>query len=46
MSYHQAFDRLGNPIARPARTPLGHRIVQIAGLVVSIVLLCMLYGGR
>ena len=46
MTYRQAFDRLGNPIAQPRRAHLGHRITQIAGLVVSIVLLCMLYGGR
>jgi hypothetical protein len=46
MTYHQGFDRLGNPIARPARTPIGHRIVQVVGLVCSVVLLAMLYGVR
>jgi len=46
MTYRQAFDRLGNPVARPARAPLGHRIVQWAGLICTIVFALMLYGGK
>lgn len=44
MTYHQAFDRLGRPIARRSEVPLGHKIIQRVGLVVCIVLLGMLYG--
>lgn len=47
MTYRQAFDRLGNPVARPSRAPIAHRMIQGASLVASIVLLALLYGvGR
>lgn len=46
MSYHHHFDRLGNPVYRPSRTPTLHRVVQVAALVASLVLLAMLYGAR
>lgn len=46
MTYRQAFDRLGNPVARPSSMPIGHRIVQWASLIVSIVLLALLYRGQ
>jgi hypothetical protein len=46
MTYRQAFDRLGNPVARPSSTPIGHRIVQGISLVASIVLLFVLYGAK
>jgi len=49
MSYHHHFDRLGNPLYRPpkpARQPMGHRIIQTASVVCLLVLLAMLYGGR
>lgn len=46
MTYRQAFDRLGNPIARPARAPLVHRIIQVAGLIATLVGLLALYGAR
>jgi hypothetical protein len=46
MTYRQTFDHLGNPVTRPSGTPLGHRIVQWASLIVSIVLLAMLYRGQ
>lgn len=49
MSYHERFDRLGNPVASPcskSRQPLGHRIIQRASLVCIVVLLAMLYGVR
>lgn len=46
MTYHQTFDRLGNPIARRSETPLGHKIIQRVGLVACVVLLVMLYGVR
>ncbi len=46
MTYHQSFDRLGNPITRRSRQPLGHTIVQVASVIISLVLLAMLYGAR
>ena len=45
MPYRECFDRLGNPIARPERVPLWHRIIQVAGLAAIVVLVFML-GGR
>lgn len=49
MSYHHHFDRLGNPLYRPtnpSRQPMGHRIIQIAGVICMLVMLAVLYGGR
>lgn len=46
MTYRQCFDRLGNPVARPARAPLMHRIAQRLGLVAIVILLALLYGAR
>jgi hypothetical protein len=46
MTYRQAFDRLGNPVARPSRAPIGHRLLQGVSLVISIVLLFALYGAN
>lgn len=46
MTYRQAFDHIGNPVYRRAKSPLGHRIVQAAGAVACVVLLAMLYGVR
>ena len=43
MTYRQAFDRLGNPVYRRARAPIGHRIVQWASLICTLILLAMLY---
>jgi hypothetical protein len=42
MTYREAFDHLGNPIARPRRQPIGHTVLQVAGLIATIVGLCML----
>lgn len=44
MTYHQAFDRLGNPVARRSTQPIGHKIIQRVGFVLCIVGLFMLYG--
>ena len=46
MTYHQSFDRLGNPVVRRARQPIGHRIVQTLCVICSLVLLSLLYGAR
>lgn len=46
MTYRQAFDRLGNPVAKPSRAPIGHRIVQGLSVVCSLVLLALLYGAK
>lgn len=46
MTYHQSFDRLGNPVARRSRQPIGHTIVQTVCVIVTLVLLAMLYGAR
>jgi hypothetical protein len=46
MTYRQAFDRLGNPVARPSSTPIGHRIIQGISVVVSLILLALLYRGH
>lgn len=46
MTYHQTFDRLGNPIARRRKTPLGHKIIQRVGLVACVVCIVLLYGVR
>lgn len=46
MTYRQAFDRLGNPIARRHATPLVHRIIQCASGIAMVVLACMVAWGR
>lgn len=46
MTYHQAFDRLGNPIYRRSRRYLGRRIAQGVGFTACIILLALLYGMR
>jgi hypothetical protein len=46
MTYHQSFDRLGNPVARRSRQPIGHRIIQVVSVICSLILLAMLYGVR
>lgn len=46
MTYHQAFDRLGNPVHRRGEQPLGHKIIQRAGFVACVVGLVLLYGVR
>jgi hypothetical protein len=45
MTYHQVFDRLGNPVVRRTKQPIGHTIIQLAGAAVSVVLLCLLIWG-
>lgn len=46
MTYRQCFDRLGNPVARPARSPVGHRVLQWVGLVCTLIGLALLYVPR
>ena len=46
MTYRQAFDRLGNPVARPSRTPIAHRLIQVISLIASVILLALLYGAK
>ena len=46
MTYHQAFDRLGRPVARRGETPLGHKIIQRVGLVACVVCIVLLYVVR
>lgn len=37
MTYHQAFDRLGNPVYRRSRQPIGHTVLQTIGWTVFAV---------
>lgn len=46
MTYHQAFDHLGNPIARRSRQPVGHTILQTLGAIACVVGLGMLVWVR
>lgn len=46
MTYHQAFDRLGRPVARRSRQPIGHTILQTLGAIGCVVFLGMLAWGR
>lgn len=46
MSYHDNFDRLGNPVYRRPRNIRVHRVIQVAGALASLVLLVMLYVPR
>lgn len=46
MTYRQLFDHLGNPVAKPARQHIGHRIIQTASVICMLVMLAVLYGGR
>ena len=46
MKYHTTFDHLGNLVARPSRTPRGHRLLQVTCLVICLVLLVVLAGTR
>ena len=34
MTYRQAFDRLGNPVYRTSRQPIGHTVLQTIGWTV------------
>ena len=45
-SYNQHFDRLGNPVYRRPRNVRVHRVIQVAGVLASLVLLAMLYAPR
>ena len=45
MTYHQSFDRLGNPVARRTKQPIGHTIIQVIGAVVIVALLYVIVWG-
>lgn len=36
MTYREAFDHLGNPIARPRRQPMVHTVLQVVCLLATI----------
>lgn len=46
MTYHRAFDRLGNLCYRRSRKPLGHAVLQTLGAVACVVALGMLVWVR
>ena len=46
MSYHQHFDRLGNPVYRSAKPGLQHRIIRWASVVTIVVSVGIMLWGR
>lgn len=46
MTYHQTFDRLGNPVARPAKPDWQHRVIRWAAAVTIVVSFGILVWGR
>lgn len=46
MTYHKAFDRLGNQVYHRGNQPTGHKIIQRLGLVACVVGVVLLYGVR
>lgn len=46
MTYHQTFDRLGNPVAKPAKPDWQHRVIRAAAVVTMVVSLGILVWGR
>jgi hypothetical protein len=46
MTYHQAFDRLGRPVARRSRQPIGHTVLQTIGWAVFAVCLAVFVWVR
>lgn len=46
MTYHQAFDRLGNPVARNTRPYWQHRVIRWAALATIVVCMGILVWGR
>ncbi|MDH4449906.1 MAG: hypothetical protein QE265_04850 [Rhodoferax sp.] len=46
MNYHQTFDRLGNPVARPTKPDWQHRVIRWASGITIVVSLFILVWGR
>lgn len=46
MTYHQAFDRLGNPVARRTKPDWQHRVIRWSALVTIVVCTGILVWGR
>jgi hypothetical protein len=46
MTYQQAFDRHGNPVARPAKPDWQHRVIRWASVVTGVVCLAIYVWGR
>lgn len=47
MTYHQTFDRLGNPVAQSTKPTLPHRLVRAASVITMAVCFGLLvWGGR
>lgn len=47
MTYHQTFDRLGNPVARPSKTSPAHRLVRVASIIaITLCFGLLVWGGR
>lgn len=46
MSYHQHFDRLGNPVYQPTKPSLQHRIIRWASVTTVVICLGILLWGR
>jgi hypothetical protein len=40
MTYHQTFDRLGNPVGKPSKSSHAHRLVRVA----SAITMAMCFG--
>lgn len=47
MTYHQTFDRLGNPVARPAKPSPAHRLVRVVSVItIALCFGVLVWGGR
>lgn len=46
MRYEQCFDHLGNPVARPAKPGLQHRLIRWASGITIVVCLGIAVWGR
>jgi hypothetical protein len=46
MTYRQTFDHLGNPVARPAKPGLQHRIIRWASAITIVACLGIMVWGR
>jgi hypothetical protein len=46
MTYHQTFDRLGNPVAKPTKPDWQHRVIRWASAVTAVVCFGIFVWGR
>lgn len=46
MNYRQTFDRLGNPVYRPAKPDLQHRIIRWVSVATIVISLGIMLCGR